>query len=100
MKTFKDLKFKPYNNGIVGKTDIHTNNGTYEISVAMSPDTYGGNSGLWEIAVFREEEGYTDQTIKCLKGGGVEGWLTFSELEKKIIEIQNELKGNENERYF
>ena len=35
MKTFKDLKFKPYNNGIVGKIDIHTNNGTYEISVAM-----------------------------------------------------------------
>lgn len=50
MKTFKDLEFKthPMGNGIISR--IFFDNG-YGASVVKTPTTYGGDNGLYELAV-------------------------------------------------
>ena len=87
MKTFADVSFsirRP--SGVIGKIDL--GNGL-EISIIMHESSYGGTQGLWEIAVFKEGQvGVVD--LECL-GHDVLGYLTFSEVEQKIKEIQEEL---------
>ena len=57
MKTFKDIEFKPNpmgeDFGIVSRTQF--DNG-YEVSVVKSEYTYGGDKGLYELAVFKDGE--------------------------------------------
>jgi hypothetical protein len=57
MKTFKDIVFKTNpmgaDFGIVSRTEF--DNG-YEVSVVKSPYTYGGDKGLYELAVFKDGE--------------------------------------------
>jgi hypothetical protein len=91
MKTLKDLKFElnRLGTGVIGKCFL--SNGC-EISVAMTKDTYGGTSGLWEVCVFENGSSFNSLYLNCLSGGTVEGYLTTEELENKMIEIQKELK--------
>jgi hypothetical protein len=55
MKTFKDIEFKPNpmgaEYGIVSRTQF--DNG-YEVSVVKSPHSYGGDKGLYELAIFKD----------------------------------------------
>lgn len=95
MKTFADTKFEitkfPAPSGIVGK--IPLDNGNMEISIVMNELSYGGNNGKWEIAVFEKKGDLTMPRVvklKCLNNDVV-GNLTFPELEKKLVEIQEEL---------
>ena len=57
MKQFKDIVFKPNpmgeDFGIVSRTKF--DNG-YEVSVVKSQYTYGGDNGLYELAVFKDGE--------------------------------------------
>jgi len=57
MKQFKDIEFKPNpmgaDFGIVSRTQF--DNG-YEASVVKSQYTYGGDKGLYELAVFKDGE--------------------------------------------
>jgi hypothetical protein len=57
MKTFKDIEFKTNpmgaDFGIVSRTKL--DNG-YEVSVVQSQYTYGGDKGLFELAVFKDGE--------------------------------------------
>ena len=57
MKTFKDIEFKtnPMGEdfGIVSRTEF--DNG-YGVSVVKSPHTYGGDKGLYELAIFKDGE--------------------------------------------
>jgi hypothetical protein len=57
MKTFNDIVFKanPMGDdfGIVSRTQF--DNG-YEVSVVKSPYTYGGDKGLYELAIFKDGE--------------------------------------------
>ncbi len=96
MFSFADAKFEimkfPGPSGIVGK--IPLDNGNMEISIVMNECSYGGNKGLWEVAVFQKRGDLTmpkTVELKCLNNDVV-GFLTFHELEKKLIEIQEELK--------
>jgi hypothetical protein len=55
MKTFKDLKFVEHPSHIEGvQARIQFNNG-YGASVVSSPYTYGGDKGLYELAVLDSE---------------------------------------------
>ena len=57
MKTFNDIVFKTNpmgaDFGIVSRTEF--DNG-YEVSVVKSPHSYGGDKGLYELAVFKDGE--------------------------------------------
>lgn len=95
MKRFADAKFSimkfPQPAGIVGKIEL--DNGNMEISIAMNECSYGGLSGLWEVGVFEKKGDISlPKTVKleCLDNDVV-GHLTFTELEQKIQEIQEEL---------
>lgn len=90
MKTFADVKFKINEAipGICGTIDL--NNG-YEISVIMVKTSAGGNKGLWEVAVFPVNSAFSI-SMKCFDNRDFIGFLTFNELEEKIIEIQKEFK--------
>jgi hypothetical protein len=88
MKTFADVLFsirRP--SGVVGKIDL--GNGL-EISIIMHESSYGGTQGLWEIAVFKEGQ-VGPINLECLGNNEVLGYLTFTELEQKIKEVQEEL---------
>jgi hypothetical protein len=55
MKTFKDLKFVEHPSHIEGvQARIQFDNG-YGASVVCSPYTYGGDKGLYELAVLDSE---------------------------------------------
>ena len=55
MKTFKDIQFKTNpmgaDFGIVSRTKF--DNG-YEVSVVKNPHSYGGDKGLYELAIFKD----------------------------------------------
>jgi hypothetical protein len=61
MKTFKDLEFKqhPSADGIISR--IQFDNG-YGASVVKTPHTYGGDKGLYELAVLDNEGNLTYAT--------------------------------------
>ena len=64
MKTFKDLDFQPHPNmGHVGGVQalITFDNG-YGASVVRSQYTYGGDKGLYELAVFGKDGHITYDT--------------------------------------
>ena len=56
MKTFNDLEFKPHSIGMGGvMSRIEFDNG-YGASVVCTPFTYGGDKGLYELAVLKDDE--------------------------------------------
>jgi len=55
MKTFNDLEFEPHAAGMGGvMSRIQFENG-YGASVVCTPHTYGGDRGLYELAVLDSE---------------------------------------------
>lgn len=61
MKTFKDLEFKSHPNHLGGVQAVITFDNGYGASVVCTPHTYGGDKGLYELAVL-----------------GTDGHLTYS----------------------
>jgi hypothetical protein len=62
MKTFKDLEFVPHSTGMGGvMSRIQFENG-YGASVVCTPYTYGGDKGLYELAVLDSEGNLTYAT--------------------------------------
>jgi hypothetical protein len=61
MKTFKDLEFKEHPNHLGGVQAVITFDNGYGASVVCTPHTYGGDKGLYELAVL-----------------GIDGHLTYS----------------------
>jgi hypothetical protein len=56
MKTFNDLEFVPHTAGMGGvMSRIYFENG-YGASVVNTPYTYGGDKGLYELAVIKDDE--------------------------------------------
>jgi len=56
MKQFKDLEFVKHPNHIEGVQARITFENGYGASVVKSPYTYGGDKGLYELAVFKNGE--------------------------------------------
>ena len=62
MKTFNDLEFVPHSAGMGGvMSRIQFENG-YGASVVCTPYTYGGDKGLYELAVLDSEGHLTYST--------------------------------------
>jgi hypothetical protein len=85
MKTFKDIVFKTNpmgaDFGIVSRTKF--DNG-YEVSVVKSPHSYGGDKGLYELAIFKDDEICYDTPIT----NDVLGYLTDRDVTEVLIKIQ------------
>ena len=88
MKTFNDLDFNPMDMGIgIGvKARINFDNG-YGASVVKSPYSYGGNQGLYELAIIKDDAICYDTPIT----DDVLGYLTEDQVSDYLCQIQ-ELK--------
>ena len=85
MKTFRNLKFEPnfYGDGI--RSVMEFDNG-YGVSVIRSNTSYGGLSGLYELAVLKDGSLCYDTPIT----DDVLGWLTkdrVTEIMKQVQEL-------------
>ena len=84
MKTFKDLKFEdhPINDGVIAKMEF--DNG-FGVSVVQSPYSYGGDRGLYELAVWKDGEIHYDNKIA---NGDVVGYLRPEDVSDAMLVIQ------------
>jgi len=62
MKTFKDLEFIPHSNGMGGVMSRIVFDNGYGASIVCTPHTYGGDKGLYELAVLDTEGDLTYDT--------------------------------------
>ena len=88
MKTFKDLEFITDTEARWSQAVINFENG-YGASIVQHPNSYGGNSDLYELAVLKD----TLITYKTPITNDVLGWLNEKDIDKVLIDIQN-LKKN------
>lgn len=83
MKTFEDLEFVPHSLGGV-LSRITFENG-YGASVVKTQYSYGGDRGLYELAVMKDNEIHYDNPVA---GGDVVGYLSEEEVSKLLTQIQ------------
>lgn len=86
MKKFKDLNFEELDNEYLkGKRcRIHFDNG-YGASVVSHTRSYGGNEGLYELAVLFDNEIHYDNPVA---NGDVRGYLTEEDVTELLNQIQ------------
>ena len=89
MKTFKDLEFKSHPNSTIGfdggvQARLDFDNG-FDVSVVKGPHTYGGDRGLYELAVFKDGEIHYDNPIA---NGDVVGYLREEDVTDAMLVIQ------------
>lgn len=85
MTTFKDLEFTTHphdKNGVQAK--IEFDNG-WGASVVRFNESYGGKSGLFELAVLKD--GFIDSNNDITDD--VEGWLDETDVTRLLEQIQN-----------
>jgi hypothetical protein len=85
MKTFKDLEFNPHPNHSGGVQARITFDNGYGASVVKTPHTYGGDMGLYELAVFGKDGHITYDTPIT---NDVEGYLSEDDVTKLLEQIQ------------
>lgn len=83
LKTFNDLEFVE-NGDSFKRARIQFDNGWYA-SVVIGPYSYGGDSGLYELAVL-DEDG--DISFDTELGDGVFGFLSEEDVTKLLAKIQ------------
>jgi len=85
MKTFNDLEFKQDMLRGLNAARVMFDNG-YGASVVIGPHTYGGEDGLYELAVLDSNGNLTYETPVT---GDVEGYLSEDDVTKLLEQIQN-----------
>ena len=60
-------------------------NSQYSASVIKTPTSYGGESGLWELAVLLD--GKITYNTPITKNHDVTGWLTDDEVQEILAQI-------------
>lgn len=85
-KTFEDLKFKDIDDGVRKGVvcRIEFDNG-YGASVVSHSFSYGGDRGLYEIAVLKDGDLHYDNEVA---NGDVLGYLTVEDVSDTLIKIQ------------
>ena len=84
MKTFNDLEFKQDMLRGLNAARIMFDNG-YGASVVVGPHTYGGEDGLYELAVLDSNGNLTYETPVT---SDVEGYLSEDDVTKLLEQIQ------------
>jgi len=84
MKTFNDLVFKQDIQRGLNAAKVMFDNG-YGASVIIGPHTYGGEDGLYELAVLGKDKKLTYDTSVT---DDVEGYLSEDEVTKLMEQIQ------------
>jgi hypothetical protein len=84
MKTFNDLEFKQDIQRGLNAAKVMFDNG-YGASVIIGPHTYGGEDGLYELAVLGKDKKLTYDTPVT---GDVEGYLSETQVTDLLIKIQ------------
>ena len=85
MKTFDDLLFKTMNEDIKWiRARVNFDNG-YGVSVIQGPHSYGGQKGLYELAVL---DSYGDVCYNTPITNDVIGFLKPEDVTRHMIEIQ------------
>jgi len=85
MKTFNDLEFKQDMLRGLNAARIKFDNG-YGASVVVGPHTYGGEDGLYELAVLDSNGNLTYETPVT---SDVEGYLSEDDVTRLLEQIQN-----------
>jgi len=85
MKTFNDLEFKQDIQRGLNAARIMFDNG-YGASVVVGPYTYGGEDGLYELAVLDSNGKLTYETPIT---SDVEGYLSEDDVTKLLKQIQS-----------
>ena len=86
MKTFNELEFKEHPSKMGGKiASIIFENG-YGASIVQTPFSYGGNEGLYELAVLDSDGNLTYETPVT---SDVEGYLSEDDVTILMKQIQN-----------
>jgi hypothetical protein len=85
MKTFNDLEFKQDIQRGLNAARVMFDNG-YGASVVVGPYTYGGEDGLYELAVLDSNGKLTYETPVT---SDVEGYLTEDDVTKLLEQIQS-----------
>jgi hypothetical protein len=86
MKTFKDLEFKPHATGMGGVMSRITFENGYGASVVQTFFSYGGEEGLYELAVL---DSNGDLTYSTPITNDVLGHLSEDDVTKVLEQIQN-----------
>ena len=83
-KTFKDLQFKPHFNGLAATMNFDNDYGVSVVRFEGRYSSYGGNSGLWELAIlYKDKLNYnTDITSDVL------GWQTAQDVTDVMKKVQ------------
>jgi hypothetical protein len=84
MKTFNDLVFKQDIQRGLNAAKVMFDNG-YGASVIIGPHTYGGEDGLYELAVLGKDKKLTYDTSVT---DDVEGYLSEDDVTKLMEQIQ------------
>ena len=85
MKTFKDLEFiahPTHMGGVQARMDFDN---TYGVSVVCTPYTYGGDRGLYELAVLKDGHIHYDNPVA---NGDVVGYLRPEDVSDAMLVIQ------------
>jgi hypothetical protein len=85
---FSDLEFEPHPDWEGVQAVKFFDNG-YGVSVIMSPYSYGGSDGLYEIAVLQGLEEKWEICYDTPITDDVIGYLTKEEVESILTQIQN-----------
>jgi len=82
---FEELKFQQHPMGMGKQCIVQFSNG-YGASIVQGPHTYGGNNGLYELAVLGKDGSITYDTPIT---DDVLGYLSEQEVEKTLLDIKN-----------
>lgn len=85
MKTFNDLEFKPHSTGLGGVMSRITFDNGFGASVIKTPYSYGGDDGLYELAVLDSDGKLTYSTPIT---EDVMGHLTSEDVTEILKQIQ------------
>lgn len=83
--TFDQLIFRPLLNGVQA---LHFFDNVYGASVIKHPFSYGGPSGLYELAVIRGDEGDWVIVYDTPVTDDVEGWLSPERVTELLTQIE------------